>query len=51
VADSDVVKGNTIFSVPCFRFSKFEGLTADIIQTERAELLKKIKDTLKKAAV
>jgi hypothetical protein len=46
-ADSDVVEGNTICSVSCFWFSKVEGLTADIIKAERAELLKKNKDTLR----
>ena len=49
-ADSDVINGNTICSVSCFRFSKVEGLTADIIKAEQAELLKRNKDSLKKAA-
>jgi hypothetical protein len=35
-------------SVSCFHFSKIEGLTADIIKAERAELLKKKKETLMK---
>ena len=37
-------------SVSCFRFSKLEAITSDVVKTQRAELLKKNKEQLKKEA-
>jgi hypothetical protein len=46
--DNDASKGIFLCSVSCFRFSKIEAVTSEVVKTQRAELLKKNKEQLKK---
>jgi hypothetical protein len=48
--DSDAVEGSILCSISCFRFSNIDGLTTDTIKAERALLVKKNTDKLKKDA-
>jgi S-methylmethionine-dependent homocysteine/selenocysteine methylase len=46
--DNDAREGIVLCSVSCFRFSKIEAVTSEVVKTQRAELLKKNKEQLKK---
>jgi hypothetical protein len=53
IADADpaaIEDGSSLCSVSCYRFKKIEGLTADMVKAERAQLLQKNKEALKKEA-
>ena len=39
--DNDAREGIVLCSVSCFRFSKIEAVTSEVVKTQRAELLKK----------
>jgi hypothetical protein len=49
-SDHDAIEDGSLCSVSCYRFKKIDGLTADIVRAERAQLLKKNKEQLKKEA-
>ncbi len=53
IADADpaaIEDGSSLCSVSCYHFKKIEGLTADMVKAERAQLLQKNKEALKKEA-
>jgi hypothetical protein len=49
-ANAAIMDDKSLCSLSCYRFSLINGLTPDIVTTERVELVKKNKDQLKKVA-
>ena len=48
--NATVMDDKSLCSLSCYCFSSIDGLTPNIVTTERVELAKKNKDQLKKAA-